>query len=438
MEAVVFNGPWTIDIERRPKPTLAEPTDAIVKVTTAGICGSELHMYRGHQKSGTGHIMVSTGRRCAPFLSMAQRDLVPEPEPEPEHRALSIEHCNPSIFLGVKFPERLLTHPSQGHEFVGYIEEVGSAVHHFKTGQKVVCTFAPVCMSCFFCQNGYTNRCPKGLAPFGTQGLAGGQAEYVRVPYADGTLHHAPESVPDELLIMMSDIFPTGYYGAIRAIEYFDLSPSLSNGDAQSHTISNSITGTTTTTTHAASKSKQPLSSAVFVCLGCGPVGLCAILTARSKGVRSIYVVDSVDDRLEQAAKLGGIPLKLGKDDIPAIIKEVTDGRGADAVIEVVGNTTALRSAFDLLRPAGVLSSLGFHQGDLPFSALECYQKSLNINLGRAPVRTVFDEALEVLAANKDKMSNMITHRLPLSEAAKGYEMFEKQQARKVILIPGQ
>ncbi|KAK5223739.1 hypothetical protein LTR72_005125 [Exophiala xenobiotica] len=382
MEAVVFNGPWTIDIERRPKPTLAEPTDAIVKVTTAGICGSELHMYRGHQKSGTGHIM--------------------------------------------------------GHEFVGYIEEVGSAVHHFKTGQKVVCTFAPVCMSCFFCQNGYTNRCPKGLAPFGTQGLAGGQAEYVRVPYADGTLHHAPESVPDELLIMMSDIFPTGYYGAIRAIEYFDLSPSLSNGDAQSHTISNSITGTTTTTTHAASKSKQPLSSAVFVCLGCGPVGLCAILTARSKGVRSIYVVDSVDDRLEQAAKLGGIPLKLGKDDIPAIIKEVTDGRGADAVIEVVGNTTALRSAFDLLRPAGVLSSLGFHQGDLPFSALECYQKSLNINLGRAPVRTVFDEALEVLAANKDKMSNMITHRLPLSEAAKGYEMFEKQQARKVILIPGQ
>jgi hypothetical protein len=81
MEAVVFNGPWKIDIERRPKPTFAEPTDAIVKVTTAGICGSELHMYRGHQKSGTGHIMVSSGRRCAPFLSMAQRDLMPEPEP---------------------------------------------------------------------------------------------------------------------------------------------------------------------------------------------------------------------------------------------------------------------------------------------------------------------------------------------------------------------
>ncbi len=224
-------------------------------------------------------------------------------------------------------------------------------------------------MSCFFCQNGYTNRCPKGLAPFGTQGLAGGQAEYVRVPYADGTLQRAPESVPEELLVMMSDIFPTGYYGAIRAIEYFGPSSGLINGDAQSHT------STTTAATHA-SKS-QPLSSAVFVCLGCGPVGLCAILTARSKGVRTIYVVDSVDDRLEQAAKLGGIPLKLGKDDIPAIIQEATDGRGADAVVEVVGNTTALRSAFDLLRPAGVLSSLGFHQGDLPFTALECYQKSL-------------------------------------------------------------
>lgn len=222
-------------------------------------------------------------------------------------------------------------------------------------------------MSCFFCRNGYTNRCPKGTAPFGTQGLAGGQAEYVRVPYADGTLQPAPETVPEELLIMMSDIFPTGYYGAIRAVEYFvpRSSPSSDglNGESGIH--------------QALSLTSQPLNDAIFVCLGCGPVGLCAILTARSKGVRTIYVVDSVDDRLEQAAKLGGIPLKLGRDDVPAIIKEATEGRGADAVIEVVGHPTALRSAFDLLRPCGVLSSLGFHQGDLPFTALECYQKNL-------------------------------------------------------------
>ncbi|KEF56200.1 uncharacterized protein A1O9_07781 [Exophiala aquamarina CBS 119918] len=349
MNAVIFNGPRKIDIEKRPKPALIDPADAIVKVTSAGICGSELHMYRGHQKTATGHIM--------------------------------------------------------GHEFVGFIEEVGSEVQNFNVGQKVVCTFSPVCMSCWFCQHGYSNRCPEGLAPFGSQGLAGGQAEYVRVPLADGTLKSTPDGIDDELLIMMCDIFPTGYYGAMRAIECFR-SADLANANA------------------------------VFVCLGCGPVGLCAILTARSKGVRTIYVVDSIDDRLDQAAKLGGLPLKLGRDDVQARILDATQGRGADAVIEVVGNNAALRSAFDLLRPCGVLSSIGFHQGDLPFTALECYQKNLNINFGRAPVRTVFNEAMEVVAANKEKLASMVTHRLPLSEAAHGYEIFERQLARKVILKP--
>ncbi|OQV08807.1 hypothetical protein CLAIMM_13025 [Cladophialophora immunda] len=370
MDAVIFNGPWKIDVEKRPRPTLKDPTDAIVKVATAGICGSELHMYRGHQKTATGHIM--------------------------------------------------------GHEFVGYIQDKGSEVHNFKVGQKVVCTFSPACLSCWFCRHGYSNRCPMGQAPFGTQGLAGGQAEYVRVPFADGTLHPAPEYVDDDLLIMMCDIFPTGYYGAMRAVEYFR-TPGMENGNGTYHLDNQS--GLLKT---------QNLADAVFVCLGCGPVGLCAILTARSKGVRTIYVVDSVDDRLDQAAKLGGIPLKLGRDDVKEMVMNVTEGRGADAVVEVVGNKPALRSAFDLLRPCGVLSSIGFHQGDLPFTALECYQKNLNINLGRAPVQAVFNEALEIVVANKEKLSSMITHRLPMSKAAYGYEIFEKQLARKVILKPGE
>jgi threonine dehydrogenase-like Zn-dependent dehydrogenase len=119
------------------------------------------------------------------------------------------------------------------------------------------------------------------------------------------------------------------------------------------------------------------LSEAVFVCLGCGPVGLCAILTACSKGVGTIYAVDSVDDRLAEAKSMGAIPLKIGSDDIRGVVMGATQGRGADAVIEVVGNLTALRSAFDLLRPCGVLSSIGFHQGDFPFTALESYQKNL-------------------------------------------------------------
>lgn len=114
-----------------------------------------------------------------------------------------------------------------------------------------------------------------------------------------------------------------------------------------------------------------------MVCLGCGPVGICALLTARSKGVGTIYVVDSVDERLAEAESMGGIPLKLGRDDIPKVVMAATGGRGADAAIEVVGNKEALRSAFDLVRQCGVLSSIGFHQGELPFTAFEAYQKNL-------------------------------------------------------------
>jgi threonine dehydrogenase-like Zn-dependent dehydrogenase len=310
MDAVVFSGPWKIETKPRPKPIVAEPTDAIVKVSMAGVCGSELHMYRGHQETETGHIM--------------------------------------------------------GHEFTGTIEAIGSDVKHFHVGQRVVTTFSVVCMSCWFCKHGLTNRCIHGAA-FGTQKLAGGQSEYIRVPFADGTLHHLPEFVEDELAIMMCDIFPTGYYGASRAIDAFSNSDPTTSAYEGGNGISE----------QGVQFISQSLRDAVFVCLGCGPVGLCAILTARSKGVKTIYVVDSVDDRLEEASKMGGIPLKLGRDDVHAVVLAATDGRGADAVIEVVGNKAAMRSAFDLLRPCGVLSSIGFHQGDLPFTALEAYQKNL-------------------------------------------------------------
>jgi threonine dehydrogenase-like Zn-dependent dehydrogenase len=221
-------------------------------------------------------------------------------------------------------------------------------------------------MSCWFCRYGYTNRCGKSLA-LGTQQIDGGQAQFVRVPDADGTLLLAPPHMGDDLLVMMSDIFPTGYYGAMRAIEYFQ-----QPGDQVPPTWSDP----SSVKPFKRFFEKQPLSETVFVCIGCGIVGLCGILTASVKGVGTVFCVDSVDDRLEQGAKMGGTPLKLGKDDINGIVLAATNGRGADAVIESVGNQLALRSAFDLLRPCGVLSSVGFHQGELPFTALKCYQKN--------------------------------------------------------------
>ncbi|KFY85773.1 hypothetical protein V500_08142 [Pseudogymnoascus sp. VKM F-4518 (FW-2643)] len=386
MNAVVFNGAFNIAIERRPRPVIQKPTDAIVKVAMAGICGSELHMYRGYQKTDTGHIM--------------------------------------------------------GHEFTGTVEAVGEGVKSIKVGDRIVTTFSAVCMSCWFCLHGFTNRCVEGMA-FGTQQLNGGQAEYVRVPFADGTLQPAPKGVSDDLLIMMCDIFPTGFYGATRAADAFTNpssylgAPPSAQGLANGHS-NGAVNGVSSGEVVKSSNNflLQSLHETVFVCLGCGPVGLCAIITARSRGVTTIYCVDSVDERLEEARKMGGIPLKLGQDDIKQIILDATQQRGADAVIEVVGNQAALKSAFDLLRPCGVLSSIGFHQSELPFTGLDCYSKNLNVNFGRAPVRAVFREALECLLANQDKLQGFVTHHLSMSEAASGYAMFEKQKARKVVLIP--
>lgn len=188
------------------------------------------------------------------------------------------------------------------------------------------------------------------------------------MPYADGTLQHAPPQLEDNLLIMMCDIFPTGYYGSMRAID-FAQRPLLPAPKSSVCNGANTKPGLSFVT--------QSLDEMVFVCFGCGPVGICALITAISKGVKKIYAVDAVDDRLAEAKAIGAIPLKLGKDDIQKTILDATEGRGADAVIEVVGNKAALKSAFDVTRQCGILSSIGFHQGDIPFLASEAYAKNI-------------------------------------------------------------
>ncbi|KAH8820227.1 chaperonin 10-like protein [Xylogone sp. PMI_703] len=376
MKAVVFRGAFDVAVEQRPKPQIINATDAIVHVKYAGICGSELHMYRGYQETKTGHIM--------------------------------------------------------GHEFIGTVEQIGDAVSRFSPGDLVVSIFSPVCMKCWFCTRGLTNRCIHGTA-FGTQLLNGGQAEYVRVPFADGTLYHAPNGMDHRLLIMMCDIFPTGYYGACRAIEGLHTQYESRLTSFQ-HQIPKSGENGISLSSFLSSNTNSMLSNSVIVCLGCGPVGICAIATARFKGIKTIFAVDSVEDRLKEAEQIGAIPLLLSRDDINKRVMEATAGRGADAVIEVVGNKAALASAFQLLRPCGVLSSIGFHQSELPFTALECYQKNLNVNFGRVPVRTVFEDALECLRANEQNLKSSVTHELNLQDAAHGYRIFEQHKARKVIL----
>jgi NADPH:quinone reductase-like Zn-dependent oxidoreductase len=191
---------------------------------------------------------------------------------------------------------------------------------------------------------------------------------------------------------MMCDIFPTGYYGASRAVEGLlnqHQSPLTSFRDTRSIKVSlkgqnghangnaNGLTNGQTNHYTNGDTALSPLESAVVVCLGCGPVGICAITTALSKGIKTVLAVDSVEDRLAEAAQVGAIPLNLSRHNIQDEVLSRTQGRGADAVIEVVGSPAALKSAFELLRPCGILSSVGFHQDELPFTGLECYLKNI-------------------------------------------------------------
>lgn len=232
-------------------------------------------------------------------------------------------------------------------------------------------------MMCWNCTHGYTNRCVHGIS-FGSERLNGGQSEYVRVPFANSTLEHLPDTVPVDRMLLMCDIFPTGYYGAMRAItkvlrntDTAKTVPEVSGGLPTIEGIDSVLLNPQFI--------KQRPGDLVVLCLGCGPVGLCAILTAKVLvGERgTVVAVDSVADRLEEARKMGAVTLNLATDDVVAEVKMLTDGRGADAVVESVGNKSALRLAYDAIRVCGALSSIGFHQGDLPFTAAEAYAKNI-------------------------------------------------------------
>ncbi|KAH8687291.1 chaperonin 10-like protein [Tricladium varicosporioides] len=348
MKAVVFRGTLDVRIEDRPVPKIVDDTDIIIKVKYSALCGSELHVFRGHQPSKTDFIM--------------------------------------------------------GHETTGYVHEVGSAVKSHKKGDLVVMPFTASCGDCFYCKRGFSSRCSKCVL-FGCPLLDGGQAEYMRVPLADTSAVKAPEGIDEKKLVLMADIFPTGYYAAQNAFRGFD---------------------------------KETISQSVVVLIGCGPVGLCALINALEFKPRVLIAVDRIESRLELARSLGAEVFndQTNRAGLEARVKELTDGRGADTVIEGVGHADALKTGFDLLRPWGNISSFGVHNEALPWTGNEAYGKNLRIQMGRCPVRSIFPEALEMLRKNQHLLNFMTDRIMPLSQAVEGYDIFNKMQVQKVIFEP--
>jgi threonine dehydrogenase-like Zn-dependent dehydrogenase len=259
-----------------------------------------------------------------------------------------------------------------GHEFTGHITSTGSAVKNFAVGDHIVSPFTVSCGACFYCTHGFSSRCTQSLL-FGSPGLDGAQAEYVRVPLADATAVKAPEGIRDEALVLMADIFPTGWFAAKNAFQY---------------------------------STPEEIKESVVVVIGCGPVALCALLNITDYAPKHILAVDSVPSRLELARSLGAEPWNFQTDraGLDKRVKELTDGRGADVIVEVVGLSPALRMGFELVRPWGVISSVGVHNGEIPWTGNEAYGKNLRLQMGRCPVRSVFDEALRGLERHQDKL----------------------------------
>ncbi|MBK5277949.1 MAG: alcohol dehydrogenase catalytic domain-containing protein, partial [Bacteroidia bacterium] len=210
-----------------------------------------------------------------------------------------------------------------GHEFAGEIVETGKEVKLHRKGDLVMSPFTTSCGECFYCKIGLTCRCVLGQL-YGWvengKGLQGAQAEFVRVPMADSTLKKIPEGVSLEEGLMLGDIISTGFFCSHQA----DIKPKNS-----------------------------------YAVIGCGPIGLMAILGAIEYGAEKIYAIDSVEDRLAHAEKFGAIPIHTSKQNAVEVIKENTQGRGADAVMEAVGNYSAAKLAYDLIRPGGIISQVG-------------------------------------------------------------------------------
>jgi threonine dehydrogenase-like Zn-dependent dehydrogenase len=389
MKAVCWHGAKDVRVETVPDPKIVNPRDAIVKITSTAICGSDLHIYDGF------------------IPTMQKGDIL-------------------------------------GHEFMGEVVEVGSAVKNVNKGDRVVVPFTISCGNCFFCNRDLWSLCdnsnpnawiaeklmghsPSGLFGYSHMlgGYAGGQAEYARVPFADVGLFKIPDGLTDEQVLFLTDIFPTGYMAA----ENCNIEP----GDTV----------------------------AVW---GCGPVGQFAIRSAYLLGAERVIAIDRVPERLQMAKEYGKAEVLNFEDlDVGEALKEMTGGRGPDAVIDAVGmeahgtdllglvdkakqavrletdRPTVLRQAIVACRKGGHVSIPGVYGGfidNVPMGA--AMNKALTWKTGQTHVHRYLKPLLEHIQNGKIDPSFVITHRLPIDQAPEAYEIFKhkKDNCIKVVLKP--
>lgn len=346
MRAAHYFGERDIRIEDAPRPVIEEPTDAILRVTTSAICGTDLHIY--HDKT---------------------------------------PGAEPGMIVG--------------HEFVGVVEEVGDAVREIEVGTRAVAAMYTACGRCASCLSGNHRGCPAfmmfGMGPMAGD-LPGGQAEYVRVPMAEMTLAPIPDGLPDEDVLLVSDILSTAYSG-------------LKAGAV------------------------HPGESVAVV--GCGPLGQLVIACAPLLGAAKVFAIDLVSERLKQAAELGAIAIDARDGDPLDAIFDATNNQGADLVIEAVGAEPSLATAFTLPRVGGRIVLLGvLLDEEFPVSAGEVFLRGLSVSAVIGNPFAYRPELMRLIEAGRLEPGRLVSHTMPLDDVAKAYEMFDAKEATKVVLKP--
>ena len=387
MKAAVIHGPRMISYDTVDDPKILNPTDAILKVTATAICGSDLHIYSG-----------------------------------------GLPQLRPMVL---------------GHEFMGIVEEVGSEVKNLAKGDRVVVPFPIACGHCFFCNHELPGHCEesnpdhygpeggllteKGGALFGYTdlygGYDGGQAQYVRVPYADFGPRKVPDNLTNEQVLFLTDIFPTGYTG----IDWGN----VSGGETV----------------------------AIY---GSGPVGIMAAKSAWLRGAARVIIIDTLQYRLDKAAQTAKCETVLWEDDgknVIDYIRSVTNNRGADVCVEAVGfepdrslldktkavinlergSPKVLEACMSAVRRGGTVSVLGVYPTTYDnFPVGQFFDKGIIMKGGQAPAHKHIDKLLSYVTEGKVQLDDIITHRLPLSQIAHGYDIFKKKEdgCVKVVLDP--
>ena len=336
MKAVVYKGNGEIALEDRPVPKILDDRDSIIKVTLTTICSSDIHIKHG-----------------------------------------AVPRAVPGTILG--------------HEFVGRVVETGSAVKKIKPGDRVSVNVETFCGECFFCKRGFVNNCtdPDGGWALGCR-IDGGQAEYVRIPFADNGLTVIPDHVPDEQALFNGDILSTGYWAA----KIGELNP-----------------------------------ADTVAVIGAGPTGLCTMMCARLYTPARIIAIDTDEYRLNLAKEKGlaDITLVPGRDDPEKVIKELTDGRGADTVFEVAGGADTFQTAWKIARPNAVVVVVAMYEEAQELPLPDMYGKNLVFKTGGVD-GSYCREIMDLTACGKLDAGFLITHRCSLNDIMNAYDIFENKK----------